>query len=77
MKKSEKYLGLKNFHDRRHFHYTLENGGELPCCSVPERRCMGLDKGLYYPPLKRDTVKYMKRKLGKMVKTLGTRRVLK
>ena len=71
MKKLEKYLGLKNFYERRHFYYTLENGGELPCFSVPERRCMGFDKGLDHPPLKRETVKYMKRKLGQMVENFG------
>ena len=63
MQKLEEFLGLSSFYEGRHFYFSPENGGELPCFSLPEKRCMGKDKGLAHPPLREETLCYLRGRL--------------
>ena len=60
IKKVEKFLGLSDFYRKEHFFFHADNGGKFPCFTVPEMRCMGSDKGLPHPSLRKDTVQYLR-----------------
>ena len=67
IKKVEEFLGLSDFYTKEHFFFHLDNLGEFPCFRLPELRCMGSDKGLTHPKLKRKTVKHLKKILQPMM----------
>ena len=61
IKKVEQFLGLRDFYTKDNFFFHADNGGKFPCFTVPELRCMGRDKGLHHPKLRKKTMSYMRK----------------
>ena len=69
IRRVENYLGLPPFFNEDHFYKPDSN--DFPCFSLGSGlRCMEKDKGLKHPPLKNETLEYLRKKFQPVVDQL-------